>query len=165
LSSLSRPERLWGPPSLLSTGYLGLKRPGREADHSPPSSAEVKNAWGYTSTPQYVFMAWCLVKHRDNFAFVIFYIMFQYPALQTNMRGNRNAKPDLSPSRTLAQISPPPNLYTFHTAPSRGKKVQNSESQNLNPYSCKIDFSWMSCFKKLKKGLQILSPEAFFVMT
>jgi hypothetical protein len=34
-----------------------VKRPGREADHSPPSSAEVKNAWSYTSTPQYVFMA------------------------------------------------------------------------------------------------------------
>jgi hypothetical protein len=27
---------------------LGAKRPGREADHSP--SAEVKNAWSYTST-------------------------------------------------------------------------------------------------------------------
>jgi hypothetical protein len=43
------PERLWGPPSLLSNGYqgvlsLGVKRPGREADHSPPSSAEVRNA-------------------------------------------------------------------------------------------------------------------------
>jgi hypothetical protein len=25
--------------------------PGREADHSRPSSAEVKNAWSYTSTP------------------------------------------------------------------------------------------------------------------
>jgi len=30
---------------------LGVKRPGREADHSPPSSTEVKNAWSYTSTP------------------------------------------------------------------------------------------------------------------
>jgi hypothetical protein len=29
----------------------GVKQPGREADHSPPSSAEVKNAWSYTSTP------------------------------------------------------------------------------------------------------------------
>jgi len=26
-------------------------RPGREADHSPPSSAEDENAWNYTSTP------------------------------------------------------------------------------------------------------------------
>jgi hypothetical protein len=28
----------------------GPKRPGREGDHSRPSSAEVKNAWRYTST-------------------------------------------------------------------------------------------------------------------
>jgi len=30
---------------------LGVKRSGREADHSPPFSADVKNAWSYTSTP------------------------------------------------------------------------------------------------------------------
>jgi hypothetical protein len=29
----------------------GVKRPGREADHSPSSSAELENAWSYTSTP------------------------------------------------------------------------------------------------------------------
>jgi hypothetical protein len=33
-----RPERLWEPGSL----SLGVKRPEREADHSHPSSAEVK---------------------------------------------------------------------------------------------------------------------------
>jgi hypothetical protein len=38
---------------------------GRKADHSPPSSAEIKNAWSYTSSPQDVFMTWCLVKHAD----------------------------------------------------------------------------------------------------
>jgi hypothetical protein len=32
-----------------------------ETDHSPPSDAEVKNAWRYTSTPQYVFMA-CFIE-------------------------------------------------------------------------------------------------------
>jgi hypothetical protein len=59
------------PPIQWVTGAvsLGVKRPGREADHSPPSSAEIKNAWNYTSTPQYAFMVWCLVKHRDNFTF------------------------------------------------------------------------------------------------
>jgi hypothetical protein len=41
------PERLWGPPSLLFNGYRGpffggKARPGRDADHSPPSSAELK---------------------------------------------------------------------------------------------------------------------------
>jgi hypothetical protein len=34
------PDRLWGPPNHLYNGYLG---PGRNADHSPPSSAEVVN--------------------------------------------------------------------------------------------------------------------------
>jgi hypothetical protein len=33
---------------------------GREADHSPTPTAEVKNAWGYASTPQYV-KALCLI--------------------------------------------------------------------------------------------------------
>jgi hypothetical protein len=51
----------WVPGTL----SLGVKRSGREADHSPLSSAEVNNAWSYTSTPQYVFMAWCLVKHME----------------------------------------------------------------------------------------------------
>jgi hypothetical protein len=36
---------------------LGVKRQGREADHSPTTSAEVKKMWIYTSTPLYVFMA------------------------------------------------------------------------------------------------------------
>jgi hypothetical protein len=35
-----------GPPNLQSNGYRE-----READNSPSSSAEVKNAWHYTSTP------------------------------------------------------------------------------------------------------------------
>jgi hypothetical protein len=38
---------LWVPEAL----SLGVKQSGHEADHSPPYSAEVKNAWNYTSTP------------------------------------------------------------------------------------------------------------------
>jgi hypothetical protein len=47
-STPQRPDRLWGPPSLMSSGYRGYfaraKWPGREVDRSPPSSAEVKNS-------------------------------------------------------------------------------------------------------------------------
>jgi hypothetical protein len=39
----------------------GAKRQGREADHWPPTSAEVKNTLIYTSTPPCVFMAQCLI--------------------------------------------------------------------------------------------------------
>jgi hypothetical protein len=61
-SSPSRPDRFWCPPSLLTNEYQGslfpgVKRPRREAHHSPPTSAEVKNTWIYTSNTPYVFMA------------------------------------------------------------------------------------------------------------
>jgi hypothetical protein len=42
------------PPPIqrvIGAASLGVERPGHEADHSPPSSAEVKSAWIYTSTP------------------------------------------------------------------------------------------------------------------
>jgi hypothetical protein len=39
------------------SSFREVKRQGREADHSPPTSAEVKKMWIYTSTPPYVFMA------------------------------------------------------------------------------------------------------------
>jgi hypothetical protein len=34
-----------------------VKRPGREADRSPPTSTEFKETWVYTSILLYVFMA------------------------------------------------------------------------------------------------------------
>jgi hypothetical protein len=52
---------------------LGEEQQGLEADHSPQTSAEVKNAWSYTSTPQYAFMAWCSLKkqHKDRFTLTL----------------------------------------------------------------------------------------------
>jgi hypothetical protein len=66
-----RPDRFCGPPSLLSKEYLrlfpwGVKRPVREADRSPPASAEIKKMWIYTSTLQYAFM-------RQLYLFCTFY--------------------------------------------------------------------------------------------
>jgi hypothetical protein len=42
----TQPPIQWLPGAL----SLGVKRPGRGADHSPPTSAEVKKMWIYTST-------------------------------------------------------------------------------------------------------------------
>jgi hypothetical protein len=43
----------------MGTGALspGVKRPGCESDHSPPTSTEVKKIWIYTPTPPYALMA------------------------------------------------------------------------------------------------------------
>jgi hypothetical protein len=71
-----------------------VKQPGYEADHSPPSIADVKNVWNYTYTPPIClhgmvlnlamdsFMTWYLVKHRDNFTLTL---PSQSPNLSMNM--------------------------------------------------------------------------------
>jgi hypothetical protein len=70
-SMSSRPAlRPTQPPvqCVSSTPPTGVKRQRREADHSPPASAEVKKMWIDTSTPHTP--SWCsakLVKHRDSF--------------------------------------------------------------------------------------------------
>jgi len=48
----------------MGTGALsmGATRLGRESNHLAPSRAEVMNAWRYTSAPQYIFTALCLIK-------------------------------------------------------------------------------------------------------
>jgi len=69
------PEQFWCPPSLLSNGTgdscPGVKQPRHEVNHSPLCSVKVKNVWNYVSISYYGLMAWCLVKHRDNFILLI----------------------------------------------------------------------------------------------
>jgi hypothetical protein len=49
----TQPPTQWVPGAICS----GVKRPWREADYSPTTSAEVKNTWLYICTPPYAFMA------------------------------------------------------------------------------------------------------------
>jgi hypothetical protein len=56
VSSPRRPDRFWGPLSLLPNGCR-VKRSVRETHHSPPTSAEVKKTRIYTSTPLYIIMS------------------------------------------------------------------------------------------------------------
>jgi hypothetical protein len=52
---------------------LGVERPGRESDYSPPSSAEVKE-WVelYIHSPNTPSWIGAQLKHRDNFTFIFY---------------------------------------------------------------------------------------------
>jgi hypothetical protein len=49
--------------------FPGGKRQGREADHSPPASAEVKKMWIYTTTPPYAFITYCLNSYAQVYLY------------------------------------------------------------------------------------------------
>ena len=75
LSPLKLRVRIYGQASLLLNKYRRFfprkrHQSGPEADHSRPSSAEVKNAWSCTSAAPYAWIAWCLFKHTDNLPFI-----------------------------------------------------------------------------------------------
>lgn len=51
--------------------YSPRERPERESDQSSPLTVEINRDVGPTSTPQFVFMSWRLIKHTDNFTMPI----------------------------------------------------------------------------------------------
>jgi len=64
----NQPPIKWIP----ETYTPGVKRPEREDDHLHIMPM-LKNAWCYTCTPQYVFVMWCFVNHKDKFTSYITY--------------------------------------------------------------------------------------------
>jgi hypothetical protein len=70
----TQPPIQWVPGAL----SLRVKRPEREANNSPPFSAEVEECVELYFHSQYVFILWCLVKHRDNFTFTFRVVKCDY---------------------------------------------------------------------------------------
>jgi hypothetical protein len=61
----TQPPTQWVPGAL----SLGVKRSGREDEHSPPSCAGDKNPWSYTSTPP-------MYLHGVVFSYLYLYLPF-----------------------------------------------------------------------------------------
>jgi hypothetical protein len=59
ISSSKHPDWLWDYLVSYSVGtgscFLGVKWPGCEIDHSPPSGAGMESEWSYTSAPTICF--------------------------------------------------------------------------------------------------------------
>jgi hypothetical protein len=72
LSCSQRSDRPCGQPSGYTGWHLrGDKAASCEADQSPSSSAAVKNAWSYASTPPYDLLTWHCT-YRDNLTFTFY---------------------------------------------------------------------------------------------
>jgi hypothetical protein len=65
--SSQRPDQLWGPLNFLSNG-TGIKQPGSQGNHSPPSSTEVKNVWRYASSTPW--RGGAKISMTDNFTLI-----------------------------------------------------------------------------------------------
>jgi hypothetical protein len=80
----------------------GVERPGHEADHSLPTSAQVKNMWIYICIPPYVFMAQCLISWAQGqlYLFHITHILTIY-ALQCHKQFNSDWRLYVYPWRQL----------------------------------------------------------------
>jgi hypothetical protein len=101
-SSPQHPDQLWCPPNLLYNGYQGLVPWSKEVGAWcwPLTSiwCHGQGWWSLTSTLPFIFMAWCLIRQRDNstftywiecwssltMAYVVFTLFNKYGKLETS---------------------------------------------------------------------------------
>jgi hypothetical protein len=84
----TQPPIQWLPGAL----SLRVKWPGHEADHSPPSSAKVKECVQlYIHSPNTLPWRGAQLKHRDNFTFT-FYLSSTYNMKHSKVIGDVNIK-------------------------------------------------------------------------
>ena len=109
----------------------GIKQPGRESEHSPPSSAGVNNRWIYMSTPTYVWTARFLIKHNEDL-YLDPLPSTIYCRLQTDSPACRSSKP----------------YRNAETADRSELSFYSSGLQNLHTRATcvtKSEFSWATC--------------------
>jgi hypothetical protein len=81
------------------------QRPGRETDHSPPTSAEIRKTWASTSTFPYAFLAWCLITETSlhyNSVLVCWFSNLWVGGWHNNNNNNKYKKERLSQCLTNA---------------------------------------------------------------
>jgi hypothetical protein len=120
---LTQPPIQWVPGAL----SLEVKRPGREADHSPHLVLRSRMRGAIPPLPHYVFMAWCLVKHRD----------FTAP------------RPVLGPTQSLNQCVPVPL--------SPGIKRPDRQTDQSPPSNAEVKNAWRYISTSIRlHGLMLL---------
>jgi hypothetical protein len=91
----------------------GVQRTGRESDHSPPSSAEVKNALSYTSAPAIRLHGVVLSWKRSTRATLPFTAVQPITCRHTNFMGQVAMIRKLQPSQKAISCSPHVTVFLF----------------------------------------------------
>jgi hypothetical protein len=110
---------------------------GREADHSPPSSAEVKE-WvelylHSTNTPSW---RGALLTHRDNFTFTFYLLPFTW----SKDKGTTNFHPSTG-SKVYLHVN------------KEHSDVSHTDSYHLTPYVC-LRISWWTVYESVSKSFR-----------
>jgi hypothetical protein len=88
--------------NILTQSSSAAEAPRQGAEHSPPYSAEVNNAWSCTSTPSYVCATWCLIKHTTDITYT--FIKINVHIHRNNLKLISGAKHRLPQTPTLLAI-------------------------------------------------------------
>jgi hypothetical protein len=140
------PDRFWGPPNLLFTGYCGglslaVKWLGLEADRSLSLSAEVKHEWSCTSTHPT-----CLCDmYRDDVYFTITQDSSVGTVTRLRMGWSGDRISAGARNFSLYQLwSRPSVLSSRYSRTFPGVKQQGGEADHLPPSSAKVTNEWSS---------------------
>jgi hypothetical protein len=94
--------------------------------------------WIYTSTPPYAFMAWYLIKHRDNFAFLWRKYLYQ---LLRNPKSHLHPKPFnfhfCMPSTPAVGFTQPPIQWL------PGVKRPGHDADHSSPPNTEVKKMWI----------------------
>jgi hypothetical protein len=129
---------------VLAAVSLGVKLPGREADHSSPSSAEINNDGAIRPLIHGVVLNY-IIKYRNNFTFTFFTIPGRQPATPLYPRYPFDRRLDELQSRSgrcgqeknpcresnPGRTAPTPSLYRLSYPDSFENKIQVVEKKEM----------------------------------
>jgi hypothetical protein len=136
------------PPIQWVPGALSpvIKRPGRENDHSPPTNAEVKKTWAYTSTPP-IRLHGVVLNYLNVWTTLSYFYLFQ--ALRQFFVDFLSSWASIGPVMarhwwTLFHHSRRCMTHVLEGTSWNSLRINESSSSHMDSSSCSVALSWIT---------------------